>query len=110
MALPGLDAFFTLPAAQRGPLLVEGIRASHRYHFDRNAAYRRTVRARGMGEEVGPERFQRLLRPAALTFKSYVETIGPFPQDDPGASSRGWAISSRSRCRRIAGALCGDGT
>ena len=29
MALPGLDAFFTLTAEQRGPLLLEGIRASH---------------------------------------------------------------------------------
>ena len=85
MALPGLDDFFALPAAQRGPLLVEGIREAHRHHFARNAAYRRTVSARGVGEEVHPERFQRLLRPASLTFKSYVETIGPFPQDHPRA-------------------------
>ena len=83
MPLPGLDAFFAFPAAQRGPLLLEGIRASHRYHFERNAAYRRTVRARGVGSDVGHDDLPRLLRPAALTFKSYVETIGPFPQDDP---------------------------
>jgi len=85
VALPGLDAFFTMPAAQRGPLLVEGVREAHRRHFARNAAYRRTVSARGVGAEVHPDRFQRLLRPAALTFKSYVETIGPFPQDHPRA-------------------------
>ena len=83
MASPGLDAFFTLTAEQRDPLLLEGIRTSHKHHFHRNAAYRRTVRARGMGDDVRPDHLQRLLRPAALTFKSYVETIGPFPQDDP---------------------------
>ena len=32
---------------------------------------------------IGEADLARLLRPAALTFKSYVETIGPFPQDDP---------------------------
>ncbi len=85
VALPDLDAFFAMQPAVRGPLLVEGIREAHRHHFARNAAYRRTVMARGVGVEIGPEMLPRLLRPAALTFKSYVETIGPFPQDHPRA-------------------------
>lgn len=85
MGPPGIDAFFALEAARRAPLLLEGIRASHRYHFERNAAYRRCVRARGVGGEPDPDSLPRLLRPAAITFKSYVETIGAFPQEDPPA-------------------------
>lgn len=83
VAPPDLESYFALPATERGPLLLEGIRASHRYHVERNAAYRRTVRARGVGEHVGLDDLPRLLRPAAITFKSYVETVGPFPQSDP---------------------------
>jgi hypothetical protein len=82
---PDLDAFLALSAAQRGPLLVRAILDAHRYHFARNAAYRRTVSARGAGGATGADGLHLLLRPASLTFKSYLETIGPFPQDDPRA-------------------------
>jgi hypothetical protein len=61
----------------------DAIIAAHQYHFDRNAAYRRTVSARGVGPRLDPRDRARILRPAALTFKSYSDLIGPFPQDDP---------------------------
>lgn len=83
MALPGLNAFFALAPPERSTLLLDGVRVAHRHHFDRNVAYRRSVRARGVGDDVRPDDLPRLLRPAALTFKSYVETIGAFPQNDP---------------------------
>lgn len=83
--LPDLEAFFTLSPTERGRLLDQGIREAHGRHFQRNSAYRRVVAARGVGATVGRDGFQRLLRPAAVTFKSYVETIGPFPQENPRA-------------------------
>lgn len=83
--LPGLDAFGALPPSERGPLLERGVLAVHRTHYARNAAYRRTVRARGVGPDADPGAFHLLLRPASLTFKSYVETVGPFPQEAPRA-------------------------
>jgi len=78
-----LKDFFGLSAAQRNQLLLEAIEAQHRYHFERNAAYRQTLTARGIGLRFGSDDLARLLRPAALTFKSYIDHIGPFPQDDP---------------------------
>jgi hypothetical protein len=78
-----LEDFFTLPAAQRSQVLLEAIGAQHRYHFERNAVYQQTLAARGVGLQIGPSDLARLLRPAALAFKSYIELIGPFPQDDP---------------------------
>jgi hypothetical protein len=63
--------------------LLEAIEAQHRYHFERNAAYRQAVTARGVGPSLESCGLARLLRPAALAFKSYIEHIGPFPQDDP---------------------------
>ncbi len=85
-----LKDFIALPAAQRSPILLEAIEAQHRYHFERNAAYRQTLTARGVSSRrsatrsrLGPGDLDRLLRPAALTFKSYIEHMGPFPQHDP---------------------------
>jgi hypothetical protein len=63
--------------------LLDAIVAAHQHHFERNAAYRRTVAARGVGPRLDPRDLARILRPAALTFKSYSDLIGPFPQDDP---------------------------
>lgn len=83
MPLQDIEAYYDLPAAARAAELHDGIREAHRYHYARNAAYRRTVTARGLGETVCEDDFQRLLRPAALTFKSYVETLGPFPNEHP---------------------------
>jgi hypothetical protein len=79
-----LQDYLTQPAEQRKPALLEdAIITAHKHHFERNAAYRRTVAARGVVPDLDPRDFARILRPAALTFKSYSETIGPFPQDDP---------------------------
>lgn len=75
--------FFALLPAERQTLLLEAIRGAHRYHFERNAAYRQTVSGRGVGPQIADEELALLLRPAALTFKGYVETLGPFPQDNP---------------------------
>ncbi len=78
-----LTDLFSLPAAQRTLVLLEAIDAQHHYHFECNAAYRQAVTARGVGPNLESCGLARLLRPAALAFKSYIEHIGPFPQDDP---------------------------
>jgi len=78
-----LEQFFNMPASQRNVALLDAIYAAHAYHFERNAAYRQTVRGRGVGPQAGAAELPRLLRPAALTFKGYAETLGPFPQDAP---------------------------
>jgi len=78
-----LQDFLTLPATQRSQVLLEAIQERHRYHLERNVAYRQTLAARGVGERLNPGDLSRLLRLAALTFKSYIEHIGPFPQTDP---------------------------
>jgi hypothetical protein len=71
------------PRAWRAEALMTAIVAAHAYHFDRNVAYRKAVAARGVGPALRPGDLPRILRPAALTFKSYTDVIGPFPQDDP---------------------------
>jgi hypothetical protein len=77
-------ADFAQLAGWRQPATHEdAIIAAHQHHFVRNAAYRRTVVARGIGLRLDSGDLARLLRPAALTFKSYNDLIGPFPQDDP---------------------------
>lgn len=78
-----LSAFWSMPVAQRESTLLSAIAGVHAYHYERNAAYRRTVSARGIGPDIGQEHLPRLLRPTAQTFKSYIEILGPFPQDRP---------------------------
>jgi hypothetical protein len=79
-----LRDYLAQPAGQRASApLEDAIIAAHQHHFERNAAYRRTVSARGVGARLDPRDLARILRPAALTFKSYGDLIGPFPQDDP---------------------------
>jgi hypothetical protein len=78
-----LEDFLTLPPPQRSQVLLEAIEEQHRYHFGRNVAYWQIVTARGVGPRVASDQLACLLRLAALTFKSYIEHIGPFPQDDP---------------------------
>jgi hypothetical protein len=78
-----LQDYLARPAKQRTPALLDAIVAAHHYHFKRNASYRRTVFARGVGPRLDPDDLARILRPAALTFKSYSDLIGPFPEDDP---------------------------
>jgi hypothetical protein len=82
--LLSLQEVLAQPAGQRPSVLLEdAIITAHQHHFERNAAYRRTVSARGVGARLDPRDLALILRPAALTFKSYTELIGPFPQDDP---------------------------
>jgi hypothetical protein len=78
-----LDDFFTLPARQRSHLLLDAIEAQHRYHLEHNAAYRQILTVRGVGPQFRQDTMSRLLRPAAVTFKSYIDQVGPFPQDAP---------------------------
>ncbi len=78
-----IEDFFNLAAEARRDLLLKAIETQHRYHFERNVAYRQTLTARGLGSQFNARDLVRLLRPAALTFKSYIERVGPFPQDDP---------------------------
>ncbi len=85
-AHPNLDDFSALAPSNRSAWLLDLIRASHRRHFLTNAAYRRTVTARGVGEDLDsrdPAMLARLLRPASLTFKGYVDWVGSFPHDHP---------------------------
>lgn len=111
-----LAGFWDMTAAERERVLLEGVADAHRRHFGRNAAYRRVIGLRGVAEELPPgfagpvatgpdtcgqpdgdaghaagaaERelfLARLLRPAAATFKSYIDVLGtPFPNDVPRA-------------------------
>lgn len=81
--MSSIASFIKMSYQERRDRLADAICRAHSYHFSHNIAYRRTVRARGVGPECRAAEFSRLLRPAALTFKSYVDLIGPFPQDDP---------------------------
>lgn len=83
-----IAGIFAMSAEQRRDFLVAAIGEAHSYHYQHNAAYRRTVNARGVGLYCKPTDLARLLRPAALTFKSYADLVGPFPQDDPLAFLR----------------------
>ena len=77
-----LADFWAMPPVQRESILLEAIAESHAWHYQRNQAYRHTVAARGVGTTVGPSDLDRLLRPTAQTFKSYIEILGtPFPQE-----------------------------
>lgn len=78
-----LEQFYTLTPSQRLTELQAAVLREHAYHYERNAAYRLTLQGRGVGQQVEVEDFSRLLRPSALTFKSYSELMGPFPQDQP---------------------------
>jgi hypothetical protein len=77
-----LSDFWNLEPARRQTILLEAISQTHAWHYERNQAYRRAVRARGVGPIVSPADLPRLVRPAAQTFKSYIDLLGtPFPQD-----------------------------
>jgi hypothetical protein len=87
-----LKDFWSMAAERRETLLLEAIACAHEWHYQRNAAYRQTVAARGVGATVnlggarGHELLPRLLRPTAQTFKSYIDILGtPFPQQRPQA-------------------------
>ncbi len=86
--LPGSAAglaladFWTMDPEARDEVLLEGIAASHAYHYEHNTAYRATVAVRGVGPELEPGDMPRLLRTTAQAFKSYADILGtPFPQD-----------------------------
>ncbi|MEW5867855.1 MAG: hypothetical protein AB1894_01155 [Chloroflexota bacterium] len=81
-----LADFWGLSTEHKNAILLDGILSTHARHFAHNAAYRRTVSARGVGAEIQAADLPRLLRPTAQTFKSYIEVLGsPFPQDQPAA-------------------------
>lgn len=86
--MPDVTSFIEMPLHERQNHLLVAICQAHSYHFQYNFAYQRAVHARGIGPACAAEDFSRLLRPAALTFKSYSDLIGPFPQDDPLAFLR----------------------
>jgi hypothetical protein len=94
--MSGPNDFVHLPASVRREQLTAAISRCHAYHFERNSAYRTTVIARGVGSVLGSGELGRILRPAALTFKSYGEVIGPFPEDDPAGFHR-W-LSDQLSC------------
>ncbi len=78
--------FWEMAPAQRKPALLEAIADTHAWHYERNPAYRRLVRSRGVGPQLNGCSLARVLRPTAQTFKSYISVIGtPFPQDRPVA-------------------------
>ena len=82
-----LHDFWDIPPEDRPGIILEAIRSSHAWHFERNRAYQRIVVARGIGATLDdPADLPLLLRPTAQTFKSYIELLGtPFPQDQPQA-------------------------
>ncbi len=80
---PRLEDFFTMPHAERMASILEAICVGHRFHYENNAAYRKTVSARGLGPQAGFDDQERMLRSAAITFKSYIDRTGFFPQDRP---------------------------
>ena len=81
--MPELESFYSIPNQELQTILAEAICQEHAFHYERNAAYRRTVSGRGISLRICQADFASLLRPAALTFKEYIERIGPFPQDHP---------------------------
>lgn len=79
-----LADFWDLSEFDRDKILRNGIIEAHSWHFERNPAYRRTVSARGVGSQIVPADFPRLLRPTSQTFKSYIDALGtPFPEENP---------------------------
>jgi len=79
-----LTKFWEMPTEHRSTILLKAIEDVHRWHYVRNKAYRHTVEARGIGEDINLEDLSRLLRPTAQVFKSYIDVLGtPFPQDKP---------------------------
>jgi len=79
-----LKDFFEIPPSQRSEILIERIKGSHSYHFGKNSAYRRAVRAKGVGENLPYEGLVHVLRPTAQVFKSYIDILGtPFPNHQP---------------------------
>lgn len=78
-----LEQFFEMPHRERMPIILEAIEEKHKYHFNNNRAYRKAVSARGLSKHVDITSYERMLRSASLTYKSYIEHAGFFPQDHP---------------------------
>lgn len=93
--LPMAD-FWTIGTETAHRYLIQATIDTHAWHFSRNPAYRRAVEARGLSADVTEADLPRLLRPTALTFKSYIDLLGtPFPQDVPLAFL-GWVSEQLS--------------
>lgn len=80
-----LRDFWEMAAAERANVLLDAISRAHAWHYPRNTAYRQTVSPRGVGPVADLADLPRLLRPTAQAFKSYIDLLGPFPQDRPAA-------------------------
>ncbi|MCU0523112.1 MAG: hypothetical protein MUF84_20795, partial [Anaerolineae bacterium] len=94
--MPTLPEFYTLPPADRHPLLLDAVLSQHARHYPRNAAYRRHCESRGVGPVAAEIDLVRMLRPTAQTFKSYVAELGTaFPQDYPADFAR-WLAAQLS--------------
>lgn len=79
-----LADFWTIDPETARRYLIQATIDTHVWHYARNPAYRRTVEARGLSDNLTAADLPRLLRPTALTFKSYIDLLGtPFPQDVP---------------------------
>jgi hypothetical protein len=79
-----LKDFFEFSPSQRSEILLEEIKGSHTFHFGKNSAYRRAIRARGVSEDLTYEGLVHVLRPTAQVFKSYIDILGtPFPNHEP---------------------------
>jgi hypothetical protein len=64
--------------------LLSAILNTHTYHFSRNDAYRKSVLAKGLGEQIDKDDIVRLLRPTSQVFKSYIDIMGTsFPHHKP---------------------------
>jgi len=78
--------FNTLPPQERSNALLSAIISTHSYHFERNAAYRNQVSAKGIKETITEKDLSRILRPTAQVFKSYIDILGTsFPHHQPKA-------------------------
>jgi len=85
-----LRQLWSTPPEVRQSILLRAVASAHAWHYQRNAAYRHAVSARGVGPPFDPASKQthallsRLLRPTAQIFKSYIDVLAtPFPQEKP---------------------------
>ena len=78
------EDFYHLPPQKRSNVLLDEIISTHTYHFEKNAAYRNLVSAKGIGPTISEKDLSRILRPTAQVFKSYIDILGTsFPHHKP---------------------------
>jgi hypothetical protein len=78
--------FWHMTPSQRRSFLLDAVSEAHAWHYERNPAYRRLVKSRGVGSQLNGGDLARVMRTTAQAFKSYISVIGtPFPQERPAA-------------------------